>query len=109
MVVEARAFGDQVRMKLNDGSERFADHVLMGTGYDVDISKYDFMSPELLKGLKLLGGYPALTRGFCSSIPNLHFIGATAARSFGPLMRFVTGTKFTSQELTAYLSRARNH
>lgn len=106
MVVEARAFGDEVRMKLDDGSMRTAEHVLMGTGYDVNVSKYEFMSSDLLKELKVFGGYPVLSTGFCSSIPGLHFIGATAARSFGPLMRFVTGTKFTSKELTAYLSRA---
>ncbi len=104
-VVEARERGDEVRMKLDDGSERTAQHVLMGTGYDVDISKYEFMSPDLLKQLKVFDGYPVLSTGFSSSVPGLHFIGATAARSFGPLMRFVTGTKFTSRELTAYLSR----
>lgn len=108
MVVEARAFGDEVRMKLDDGSECSAQHVLMGTGYDVNVSKYEFMPPDLLRKLKVFGGYPVLSAGFCSSIPGLHFIGATAARSFGPLMRFVTGTKFTSKELIAYLSRARH-
>lgn len=108
IVIEARALGDEVKMKLDDGSERSAQHVLMGTGYDVDIAKYEFMSSNLLQKLNVFGGYPVLSTGFCSSIPGLHFIGATAARSFGPLMRFVTGTKFTSRELTAYLSRARH-
>ncbi len=104
-VIEARALGNEVKMKLDDGSGRSAHHVLMGTGYDVDISKYEFMSSNLLQNLKVFGGYPVLSTGFCSSIHGLHFIGATAARSFGPLMRFVTGTKFTSQELTTYISR----
>jgi thioredoxin reductase len=108
MVTEARAVGDEVRLKLDDGSERSAHHVLMGTGYSVDIGKYEFMSPELLKGVQLFDGYPVLTSGFCSSVPGLHFIGATAARSFGPLLYFVTGTEFASRELTSYISRHRN-
>jgi len=108
VVTKARAVGDEVRMKLNDGSERWAHHVLMGTGYSVDIRKYKFMSPELLKGIELLDGYPALTTGFCSSVPGLHFIGATAARSFGPLLYFVTGTKFTSERLTSFILQKRN-
>lgn len=108
IVVEARERGDEVRMKLDDGSERSVQHVLMGTGYDVDVSKYDFMSSDLLQQLKVFDGYPVLSNGFRSSIPGLHFIGATAARSFGPLMRFVTGTKFTSRELTSYLTRGRH-
>jgi len=108
MVAEARAIGDEARMKLDDGSERSAHHVLMGTGYSVDIGKYEFMSPELLNGVQLFDGYPVLAPGFCSSVPGLHFIGATAARSFGPLLYFVTGTEFTSRQLTSYISRHRN-
>lgn len=108
MVVEARAVGDEARMKLDDGSEHSAHHVLMGTGYSVDIGKYEFMSPELLKAVQMFDGYPVLTSGFCSSVPGLHFIGATAARSFGPLLYFVTGTEFASRELTSYIHRHRN-
>ena len=108
IVTDARAVGDEVRLKLDDGNERSAHHVLMGTGYSVDICQYEFMSSELLKEVQLLDGYPVLTSGFCSSVPGLHFIGATAARSFGPLLYFVTGTKFTSRQLTSYISRNRN-
>jgi hypothetical protein len=35
----------------------------------------------------------------------LHFIGATAARSFGPLLYFVAGTEFASRELASYVAR----
>ena len=108
MVAEARAVGDEVRMKLDDDSERSVHHVLMGTGYTVDISKYEFMPSELLKGIQLFDGSPVLTSGFCSSMPGLHFIGATAARSFGPLLYFVAGTEFASRELTSHILRYRN-
>ena len=104
-VRSASAFGEQVSLKLDDGSERQVDHVLLGTGYDVDIDRYDFLSPELLKSVRRLGGYPRLTAGFRSSVPGLHFIGATAARSFGPLMYFVAGTEFTSRQLASHISR----
>jgi len=50
-------------------------------------------------------GYPKLASGFRSSIPGLHFIGATAARSFGPLLYFVAGTEFASRELVSHLSK----
>jgi hypothetical protein len=108
VVVEARAAGDEVRMKLDDGSERSAHHVLMGTGYSVDIGKYDFMSRELLDRIQVLDGYPALTSGFCSSVPGLHFVGATAARTFGPLLYFVAGTEFASRAVTSYIVRHGN-
>jgi FAD-dependent urate hydroxylase len=104
-VQSASSIRGQVILKLDDGSERHVDHVLLGTGYDVDIDRYDFLSPKLVKSVLRLGGYPKLTSGFCSSVPGLHFIGATAARSFGPLMYFVAGTEFTSRELVSHIAR----
>jgi hypothetical protein len=106
-VSQAKAFGDEIILKLNDGSERRVDHVLLGTGYQVDISQYDFLPQELTRDIKQFDGYPQLTNGLRSSIPGLHFIGATAARSFGPLLYFVAGTEFASRELISHLSRSR--
>jgi hypothetical protein len=34
-----------------------------------------------------------------SSVPGLHFLGAPAALSFGPIVRFVSGGWYTSREL----------
>jgi hypothetical protein len=84
-VQSAKSAGDQIRLQLDDGSERRVDHVLLGTGYDVDIARYNFLSPELLAGVRRMNGYPDLGRGFSTTVPGLHFIGATAARSFDPL------------------------
>ncbi len=44
----------EVSLKLDDGSERRVDHVLLGTGYDVDINRYDFLSSELLENVRRL-------------------------------------------------------
>ena len=106
-VTAATLVGDEVHLKLDDRSERQVDYVLMGTGYKVDIARYAFLSPDLLAGVQQLEGYPDLGRGFATSVPGLHFIGATAARSFGPLLYFVAGTVFASRELAAYVSRHR--
>ena len=106
-VSQATVVGDEVALKLSDGSERRVDHVLLGTGYQVDISRYDFLPPELTQEIRQFDGYPKLAAGFRSSVPGLHFIGATAARSFGPLLYFVAGTEFASRELASHLSRSR--
>ena len=106
-VQSAMSVGGEVRLQLDDGSERRVDHVLLGTGYDVDIARYNFLSPELVAGVRRLNGYPDLGRGFSTTVPGLHFIGATAARSFGPLLYFVAGTEFASNELASYISRQR--
>jgi thioredoxin reductase len=106
-VKAAKSVGDEVQLKLDDGTERRVHHVLMGTGYDVNIARYNFLSPELLAKVRLLGGYPDLGTGFSASVPGLHFIGATAARSYGPLLYFVAGTEFASKELTSHICRHR--
>lgn len=107
-VVTATETGEGVRLTLDDGSERRVDHVLLGTGYSVDIAKHKFLGSDLVQTIKKFDGYPRLGPGFHSSVPGLHFLGAPAARSFGPLLYFVTGTEFSSKELISYLSRNQN-
>ena len=97
--------GDEIVLKLDDGSERHVDHVVLGTGYQVDISRYEFLPPDLTRDIEQFDGYPKLTNGFRSSVRKLHFVGATAARSFGPLLYFVAGTEFASRELAYHVSR----
>jgi FAD-dependent urate hydroxylase len=91
-VAEAAPAGTGVRAVLDDGTVREADHVLLGTGFLVDVARYPFLSRELVRDLDVAGGYPRLRPGFESSVPGLHFVGAAATLSFGPVMRFVVGT-----------------
>jgi FAD-dependent urate hydroxylase len=44
--------------------------------------------------------------GFESSVPGLHFVGAFAAASFGPVMRFVSVTPFTARALASHVRDA---
>ena len=105
-VLEARERDGGVRLRLDDGSERQADHVLLGTGYRVDVAGYDFLSPELVDGIRRVNGYPLLRWGLESSVPGLHFMGAPAAWSFGPIMRFISGSWYAASRVGAALQRA---
>jgi FAD-dependent urate hydroxylase len=105
----ATPIGSQLRLSLDDGSERRVDHALLATGYRVDLSRYSFLAPDLVHSLCLIDGYPRLSAGFESSLPGLHFLGAPAAQTFGPLCRFVVGTGYTSHALTRHIiGRARH-
>jgi len=99
-VNSVRANGECLSLDLSDGSKRALDHVMLATGYQVDVSRYGFLSTGVLRALHVNYGYPELTTGFESSVPGLYFVGAPAARSFGPLCRFVSGTPFTARVLT---------
>lgn len=104
-VVAASVSGAKVLLRFNDGSDCVTDQVLLGTGYQVDIARYRFLSPDLLRAVRTVRGYPILNRGFESSLPGLYFVGTTAAYSFGPLCRFVAGTPFAARTLTNYVRK----
>jgi NADPH-dependent 2,4-dienoyl-CoA reductase/sulfur reductase-like enzyme len=98
-VTSAEPIGERLLVRLDNGSERHVDHVLLGTGYRVDVSRYPFLAPELVRSLLLVEGYPVLGPGLEASVPGLHFVGAPAAMSFGPIMRFVVGTWYAAPAL----------
>jgi hypothetical protein len=102
-VVSAAPFGGRVRLILNDRTERVVDHVLLGTGYRMDITRYGFITPDILHRLQCSGGFPKLVSGFESSVSGLHFLGAPAAWTYGPLMYFVAGTKYAARTLTRHI------
>lgn len=106
-VVSATTTDSQLRLNLDDGTERLVDHALLATGFRVDVSRYEFLTPSLLKELATANGYPILKRGLESSIPGLHFLGKPAAWSFGPLVGFVSGTEFAARELVCSVSNGR--
>jgi hypothetical protein len=98
-VVSATASDSQLRLTLDDGTDRLVDHALLATGFRVDVRRHQFLSPAIVQRLETSSGYPVLKSGLESSIPGLHFVGKPAAWSFGPLLGFVSGTEFAANEL----------
>jgi hypothetical protein len=96
-----------VRLTLGDGSERTADHILLGTGYRVDVRRYGFLEPALASAIRTDNGYPVLSRFFESSVEGLYFLGAPAAASAGPGMRFVSHTGPAAAAVAESVARGR--
>jgi cation diffusion facilitator CzcD-associated flavoprotein CzcO len=106
--------GRQVRMarpvqgglyvELDGGERRVVDHLIYGTGYRVDVDRYPFLARELAAAVRQVDGYPVLGPGLESSVSGLHFVGATAAWSFGPIMRFVSGSWYASRSLARLIT-----
>ena len=106
-VTEAVLANGCLQLKLSDGSSRKPDHVLLGTGYRVDLSRYNFLSEMLIQQIRMHDGFPRLRAGFESSVRGLHFLGAPAAWTYGPLMYFVSGTQYAAAALRDHLLRAK--
>jgi FAD-dependent urate hydroxylase len=98
-ITGARIVGDRVVLNLDDGVQAF-DHVLLGTGYRVDIARLGILAPQLVERIASVDGSPLLGRGFESSVPGLHFVGSYAVKSFGPLLRFIAGAPYAARNVT---------
>jgi cation diffusion facilitator CzcD-associated flavoprotein CzcO len=98
--------GARIAVELDDGVRSY-DHVLLGTGYRIDIAKLGVLSPELLGRIACRGGSPILAAGCEASVPGLHFAGASAVDSHGPLLRFVAGAGYAARSVTRSALAAR--
>ena len=93
-------------LRLDDGAERLVDHALLATGFPGRHFQVSFLASVIMKQVEMVGGFPVLDRGLESSVPGLHFLGKPAAWSFGPLLGFVSGAEFASNELIRSITRS---
>jgi hypothetical protein len=103
-ITGARVRGDRVALDLDNATRTF-DHVLLGTGYRIDISRLGILAPQLLERIARADGSPLLAPGLESSVPKLHFVGCYAVKSFGPLLRFIAGAPYAARAVAAAARR----
>ena len=81
------------------------DHVILATGYKMDITRIPFiMNGNLASQLKTQNGFPMLDESFQSSIPNLYFTGLPAAQDFGPFFGFTAAANTSAKIIGRALS-----
>ncbi len=105
-VVSATEQGEEVCLKLTDGTTRQVDHIILGTGYKPDVHMLTYIDKSLREEIQQETGYPRLNQWFESSIPHLYFVGSLAGYEFGPLCRFVTGAKVPARQITWHVAMA---
>lgn len=102
-VRSARVEDGSVCLEVMDAGRRTqvlrADHLLLATGYRVDVDRLALLAPELRREVRTFHGAPRLSPGFESSVPGLYFTGLAAAPTFGPVLRFVAGTGFAARRV----------
>jgi FAD-dependent urate hydroxylase len=108
-IVSAALRNGHLEVTFADGETLTVDHLLFGTGYRIDIARYPFLAPSLLARVKRADGYPLLGPGLESSVAGLHFLGAPAAWSFGPIMRFISGGWYAGRALAQHVTNGTQH
>jgi hypothetical protein len=103
-ILDAQRVGDKVALTLDNGTRRY-DHVLCATGYRIDVARMHIFNPVLRARIERHAGLPVLSDGFRSSVPGLHFVGASAVGSYGPLLRFIAGAGFAARHVTRVMRR----
>ena len=94
-VTEAKVHNGRVSLQLTDSAgtrkQVITDHVIAATGYKVDLRRLAYMDSDLQSAVRSAEHTPVLSSNFESSVPGLYFVGASAANTFGPLLRFAFG------------------
>jgi FAD-dependent urate hydroxylase len=87
-----RGPGEAVTVTLSDGTRLETDHVLLATGYRVDMRRVPYLPDDI----ELADGFPVLDEDFQTSLPGLYVPGFPSTRDFGPFFGFVAGATTTA-------------
>jgi FAD-dependent urate hydroxylase len=103
--VEPSGSGVRVLLEGPGRSSLEVDHVIAGTGFRIDLSRLTYLPDELRARISTFSGYPVLNRAGESTVPGLYFVGAPAAFSLGPSMRFIAGTHNVARQFVRSVAR----
>jgi FAD-dependent urate hydroxylase len=106
-VAKLEVTGGRLVATISDGARVSADHVILATGYTVDVNRLTMIHPSLRVAIETDRATPILSHWFESSVPRLYFVGLTSVRAFGPLYRFVAGCGAAARRVASSIARRR--
>jgi len=101
------AKGDTAVATTSGGKTLWADHVLLATGYGVDLDKLTMIDASLRRSIQTRDGMPLLSQWFESTVPGFYFSGLTSLRAFGPIYRFVAGCAPAARRVARAIAQCR--
>jgi cation diffusion facilitator CzcD-associated flavoprotein CzcO len=82
------------------------DHVVLATGYKVDMAQIPFLSRgNILESLETRGGHPVLDKRFQSNVPGLFITSMAATQDFGPFLAFTVSVGAAARIIAPGLGR----
>jgi lysine/ornithine N-monooxygenase len=93
-----------LNITLNQHQSLTIDHVVLATGYRVDLKNIPFLvQGNCLPQIKIDNGFPVLDEQFQSSLNGLYFTSFAATQDFGPFFGFTVGCVAASTALGQHL------
>jgi len=87
-----------LKVSLTNGQDLTVDHVVLATGYRVDMQQVPFIAAgNLSTRLNLDGGYPTLDNQLQTNIPGLFITSLPACQDFGPFFAFTVAVKVSAK------------
>jgi len=87
----------QYKVHLDTGRKLEVDHIILATGYKVDINKVPFLSSgNILHKLKINEGFPELDGHFQTNLPGLYMTSVIATKSFGRFFAYIASCRTSS-------------
>jgi FAD-dependent urate hydroxylase len=98
-----------VVVTLSNNETLKADHIILGTGYRVNIRNLPMLHPSVVSSIQTYNNAPILNSHFESSVAGLYFIGLSSVSSFGPFYRFVVGVDAAARRVAHSVARQLAH
>lgn len=96
----------KLEISLDNGKQIFVDHVILATGYKVNMENIPFLKHgSILEKLKLQNGYPVLDRFLQTNIPGLYITSLAATQDFGPFFGFTVSVNTSAKIIGRYLQK----
>ena len=92
-----------LQVELSNQKSIEVDHILLATGYQVQVRNLPFLDPGLLDAIRTDHGYPVLDEHFQSSVPGLYASSFMATQDFGPFMAFTISAPMAARLIGKHL------
>jgi cation diffusion facilitator CzcD-associated flavoprotein CzcO len=92
----------EMRATLDDGTRLLVDHLVLATGYKVQVKQVPFLaSGDLLGRLTTRNGFPVLDEHMQTSMPGLFATSMMATQDFGPFFAFTVSARTSARLIGA--------
>jgi cation diffusion facilitator CzcD-associated flavoprotein CzcO len=102
--------GGELIAQLDNGERLAVDHIILATGYKVNIGQVPFLAAgNLADALATRNGFPALDQRFQTNLPGLYITSMAANQDFGPFFAFTISARTSATLIGAAIAADSGH